>query len=108
MEVNKTREKLLLGIIEPVILNLLREGPTHGYAMISSIRQKYGVYFGPSTIYPTLAGMERRLLIKSQWDLRAERPRKVYTLTVQGEKQLMEECIEIRAITQPILEARAH
>jgi len=67
-----------------VILQLLKAEPMHGYRIITSIRQNFGVYFGPSTIYPLLGALEEKGYIKSQWDLGNDRPRKVYSLTHDG------------------------
>lgn len=87
----KTREvqnKLMKGLLDLVILQFLNANPMHGYQIISSIRKNFGVYFGPSTVYPLLNGLEKKGYIKSQWDLSNERPRKVYELTNEGHKLL--------------------
>jgi len=56
----------------------------HGYKIITSIRRNFGVYFGPSTIYPYLNNLQEKGYIKSQWNMNADRPRKVYSLTPEG------------------------
>lgn len=84
---HKAREvqiKLMRGLLDLVVLQYLRAHPMHGYQVISSLRKNFGVYFGPSTIYPLLSTLEGKGYIKSQWDLQNERPRKVYTITPQG------------------------
>ena len=89
--VQKNREvqnKLMKGLLDLVILQFLNSNPMHGYQIISSIRKNFGVYFGPSTVYPLLNGLEKKGYIKSQWDLSNERPRKVYKLTNEGYKLL--------------------
>ena len=60
----------------------------HGYQIITKIRKKYGVYFGPSTIYPLLGTLEKKGYIDSKWNMNFERPRKVYTLTGDGQNML--------------------
>jgi DNA-binding PadR family transcriptional regulator len=60
----------------------------HGYQVISSLRKNFGVYFGPSTIYPLLSTLEKKGYITSKWDLEKGRPRKVYNLTPEGEDML--------------------
>jgi len=60
----------------------------HGYQIITSIRKNFGVYFGPSTIYPLLGVLEKKDFIKGQWDLNNDRPRKVYSLTPDGHSLL--------------------
>ena len=80
--------KLMRGLLDLVILQFLRVHPMHGYQVITKIRKNFGVYFGPSTIYPLLNILEEKGFIKSQWDLSNERPRKVYGLTRDGEDLL--------------------
>jgi len=60
----------------------------HGYQVITKIRKSFGVYFGPSTIYPLLTSLEKKGQVNSAWNMNSERPRKVYTLTSEGEKML--------------------
>ena len=72
------------GFLDFVILQFLKGQPMHGYQIISILRKNFGVYFGPSTIYPLLSLLEEKGYIKSQWDLEKDRPRKVYNLTRQG------------------------
>jgi len=60
----------------------------HGYQIITKIRKNFGVYFGPSTIYPLLATLEKKGHVKSQWNMKTERPRKTYHLTNQGQAML--------------------
>ena len=76
--------KLMRGLLDFVILQFLRSQPMHGYQIISSLRKNFGVYFGPSTIYPLLSALEEKGYIESHWDLNNDRPRKVYSLTSQG------------------------
>jgi DNA-binding PadR family transcriptional regulator len=86
--VQKLREvqvKLMRGLLDLVILQFLRMQPMHGYQIIMHIRKNFGVYFGPSTVYPLLGLLEKKGYIKSNWDLSNDRPRKVYALTREGE-----------------------
>jgi PadR family transcriptional regulator PadR len=76
--------KLMRGLLDLVILQFLNVQPMHGYKIITSIRKNFGVYFGPSTIYPLLGVLEEKGYIKSEWNLNSDRPRKVYSLTPEG------------------------
>ncbi len=76
--------KLMRGLLDLVILQFLKVEPMHGYSIITSIRRNFGVYFGPSTIYPLLGVLEEKGYIKSEWNLKSDRPRKVYALTPEG------------------------
>jgi len=69
-------------------MQFLKAQPMHGYQIITSLRKQFGVYFGPSTIYPLLTMMEENGYIKSHWDFKNERPRKVYAITSQGDELL--------------------
>jgi DNA-binding PadR family transcriptional regulator len=60
----------------------------HGYQVITKIRKGFGVYFGPSTIYPLLGQLEKKGYVKSTWNMDSERPRKVYSLTSEGKNIL--------------------
>jgi PadR family transcriptional regulator PadR len=80
--------KLMRGLLDLVILQFLNVKPMHGYKIITSIRKNFGVYFGPSTIYPLLGILEEKGYIKSAWNLNSDRPRKVYSLTPEGSNLL--------------------
>jgi len=82
--IRKAEIKIVKGLLDLVILGLLKGEPMHGYSIITSIRRYFGVYFGPSTIYPFLNNLEEKGYIKSQWNLNHDRPRKVYSLTPEG------------------------
>jgi DNA-binding PadR family transcriptional regulator len=60
----------------------------HGYQVITKIRKNFGVYFGPSTIYPLLGTLEKKGYVDSHWNMNFERPRKVYSLTNDGQNML--------------------
>ena len=80
--------KLMKGLLDMIILQYLNSEPMHGYQVITKIRKNYGVYFGPSTIYPLLGTLEKKGYIESQWNMNFERPRKVYSLTNDGQSML--------------------
>jgi len=80
--------KLMKGLLDLIILQFLSTEPMHGYQVITKIRKNYGVYFGPSTIYPLLGTLEKKGYVDSHWDMNFERPRKVYSLTNGGQNML--------------------
>jgi len=89
--VNTTKEvqaKLMKGLLDLIILQFLNGQPMHGYQIITRIRKTFGVYFGPSTIYPLLGTLEKKGFVKSEWEMSTERPRKVYKLTNEGQNLL--------------------
>ena len=84
----ETQTKLTKGLLDTIILQYLDQESMHGYQLITKIRKGYGVYFGPSTIYPLLGVLEKKGYVKSAWNMNTERPRKVYTLTNEGKNVL--------------------
>jgi len=77
----------------------------HGYALISLVRKKHGIYLGPSTIYPALNDLEKRGLIHSTWDMRNERPRKLYTITNKG-RILLGQNITVLTLVNKMIEVK--
>lgn len=84
----QTQTKLTKGLLDMITLELLQTQPMHGYQIITTIRKTHGIYFGPSTIYPMLSLMEKKGYLKSAWDMTAEKPRKIYSLTSAGQTVL--------------------
>jgi DNA-binding PadR family transcriptional regulator len=80
--------KLTKGLLDLIILQFVSTQPMHGYQIITKIRKNFGVYFGPSTVYPLLNTLEKKGLVKSEWNMNTERPRKVYSLTSNGQDML--------------------
>jgi PadR family transcriptional regulator PadR len=76
--------KLMKGLLDLIVLQFLSSQPMHGYQIITKIRKSFGVYFGPSTIYPLLATLEKKGFVNSEWNMQTERPRKIYNLTNEG------------------------
>lgn len=83
-KIKEVQTKLMKGLLDLVVLQLLKAEPRHGYQIIVDIRKTFGVYFGPSTIYPLLNTLEEKGYLESEWDLENERPKKVYNLTSEG------------------------
>jgi PadR family transcriptional regulator PadR len=84
----EAQTKLMKGLLDLVVLQLLNQQPMHGYQIITKIRKSFGVYFGPSTIYPLLGTLEKKGQVTSIWNMDTERPRKVYSLTNEGQNLL--------------------
>ena len=84
----EVQERLTKGLLDLIILQFLKGQPMHGYEIITKIRKTFGVYFGPSTIYPLLGTLEKKKYVQSEWNMTTERPRKVYKLTTEGQNLL--------------------
>lgn len=74
------------GMLQNLVLYVLREGPLHGYGITYKISKLLdGVYKpSPGAIYPALSLLREKGLIELKHDGR----RRVYVLTVQGLKEL--------------------
>ena len=110
----EVQSKLTKGLLDLIILQFLSSQPMHGYQVITKIRKTFGVYFGPSTIYPLLATLEKKGFVNSEWNMKNERPRKIYKLTTEGqniltftENSLNLICQKIGANGTPKIEAEA-
>ena len=88
-KLKKINKKLTKNLLDVIVLGLLKSESMHGYKIMSNIRRNFGVYLGPSTIYPFLNNLEDNGYIKSQWDTTHDRPRKVYCLTPDGNSILV-------------------
>ena len=84
----EVQAKLAKGLLDLIVLQFLSTQPMHGYQIITKIRKSFGVYFGPSTIYPLLSTLEKKGYVNSQWNMKNERPRKTYNLTTDGQTML--------------------
>jgi PadR family transcriptional regulator, regulatory protein PadR len=80
--------KLTKGLLDLIVLQLIDSQPMHGYQIITKIRRSFGVYFGPSTVYPLLTSLEKKGYVTSRWDMERARPRKVFELTNEGKSLL--------------------
>jgi len=80
--------KLAKGLLDMIALQLIDQQPMHGYQVITKIRKTFGIYFGPSTIYPLLANLEKKGYLNSAWNMDFEKPRKVFTITTAGQTML--------------------
>jgi len=87
---NATSE-LVRGVLPYLILRLVEKQAFHGYRVIKALRQKFGVYFGPSTIYPMLKSLTAKGMLTVEMRFSStQRPCKIYTLTEKGAVTLQE------------------
>lgn len=80
----------LKGHLDLLILATVRGRPAHGYAIAQHLAEaSTGVFeLGESTLYPALHRLQRRGFLASEWGEASGRKRRVYHLTVAGEKAL--------------------
>ena len=77
-------------LLRPTLLFLMHEGPAHGYELAERLRSFGVIDIDPSLIYRALRDMEAEGYIQSTWDEEKTQgpPRRVYTLTAEGNASL--------------------
>ena len=75
-------------LLDYLILRLLKDKPMHGYGVLCAIRDRYGYYPAPSNIYPILSSFEKKNYVESKLEVRNGKPRRMYTITSEGETML--------------------
>src|SRR6185312_13401708 len=78
----------------PLVLSVLTEGETYGYALIERVRELSDgkIEWTEGMLYPVLHWMEKEELIESEWREADPGPRrKYYRLRKKGRKPLREE-----------------
>jgi PadR family transcriptional regulator, regulatory protein PadR len=80
---NKERLK---GHLDLLLMSVLSAGPAHGYAIITTLRERSQGTFDlhEGTIYPALHRLEDAGLLGSSWADAGGRRRRVYALTEKG------------------------
>jgi DNA-binding PadR family transcriptional regulator len=87
-------KELVAASTVPLVLSVLTEGESYGYALIQRVRELSGgkIEWTEGMLYPVLHWMEREDLIESEWrEADTGRKRKYYWLRKEGRKALQEE-----------------
>ncbi|MGV3619075.1 MAG: PadR family transcriptional regulator [Fimbriimonas sp.] len=90
MESPRIPSELVKGNTRMLVLAILREGPSHGYAITHEIerRSESALVFRQGTLYPLLHELEKEGMIVGRWEVVGdERPKKVYTMTEAGHRE---------------------
>jgi DNA-binding PadR family transcriptional regulator len=78
-----------------LVLTSLADGPKHGYAITTDVKEFAGVNLGPGTLYGALSRLEDRGLIEA---LEADDRRHPYRLTSTGKTALEEHLRSLEAV----------
>lgn len=94
----------LKGHLDLLLLAILAEGPAHGYAVIESLSlRSKGLFDLPEgTVYPALHRLESQGLLRSRWQNDAPRRRRVYELTLKGQRALAKRQDEWRKFSKAV------
>jgi PadR family transcriptional regulator, regulatory protein PadR len=91
MEINKD---LVAASSTPIVLAILAEGDSYGYAILERVRQLSGgrLEWTDGMLYPVLHRLERLGFVDARWEVaESGRRRKYYRITSQGRAQLEDE-----------------
>lgn len=98
MAINKD---LIAASSTPIVLAILAEGDSYGYAIIQRVRELSGGYmeWTDGMLYPVLHRLERLGHIEARWEIaESGRRRKYYRVTPTGRDQLAEERRQWQAV----------
>jgi DNA-binding PadR family transcriptional regulator len=87
----KIERELLKGAAPLAVLQLLSAGPMYGYELAKALndRSEGILALGKGTLYPLLYNLEAKKFVKAKWEEGdTGRPRRYYTLTGKGKKEL--------------------
>ena len=87
-------KELVAASTVPLVLSVLAEGESYGYALIQRVRELSGgrIEWTEGMLYPVLHWMEEKGLIESDWrESDTGRKRKYYHLRKEGRKALRAE-----------------
>ena len=102
MSINKD---LVAASSTPLVLAILSEGDSYGYAILQRVRELSGgeLEWTDGMLYPVLHRLERSGLVESRWE-KAEtgRKRKYYRVTRAGREQLTEERRQWRTVDEAL------
>jgi DNA-binding PadR family transcriptional regulator len=95
-------KELVAASTVPLVLSVLAEGESYGYALIQRVRELSGgrIEWTEGMLYPVLHWMEREEMIVSEWrKSETNRKRKYYRLCSAGRKALKAEQEQWQTIT---------
>ena len=102
MEINKD---LLAASSTPIVLAILAEGDSYGYAILQRVREVSGgrMEWTDGMLYPVLHRLERLGHVEARWEVAPTgRRRKYYGITTRGRAQLAEERRQWQAVDETL------
>lgn len=96
---------LLPGTLDLLILQTLRSGELHGYAIAQRIKQRSeeALKIEEGSLYPALQRLELKGCIESEWQKTPQNRRvRLYRLTAVGKKQLAAEVDAFESLVQAV------
>lgn len=73
-----------------ILMQIVLEGPLHGYALTSSIEEKFGWKPSQTAVYNSLRSLECENMVSIEERIEKGRAQKVYSITKQGRQSFEE------------------
>ena len=87
MNVENWKTQFRKGILDLVVLNILKKGALYGLEMINHLEGIPNLQITEGTIYPLLSRLKSEGLVFAEWiESDQGRPRKYYSLTEKGRR----------------------
>lgn len=102
MDINKD---LIAASSTPIVLAILAEGDSYGYAILKRVREMSGgrMEWTDGMLYPVLHRLERLGYVQARWAVaESGRRRKYYAITSRGRAQLAEERKQWEAVDETL------
>ena len=101
----KLDKELVAASSAPLVLSILAEGDSYGYAIIQRVRELSGgkIEWTDGMLYPVLHRLEAQGLIAAKWrQSETGRKRRYYTLQRQGKSAIKEQQQQWLAVHQAL------
>lgn len=69
-----------------ILMQIVSEGPLHGYALTSTIEEKFGWKPSQTAVYNSLKSMENEKMVVAEERIEKGRAQKIYSITDQGQQ----------------------
>ena len=73
-----------------ILMQIVKEGPLHGYALTAAIEEKFGWKPSQTAVYNSLKSMENENMVSVEEKIEKGRVQKIYSITEHGQKYFEE------------------
>jgi DNA-binding PadR family transcriptional regulator len=101
----KLEKELVAASSLPLVLSILSEGDSYGYAIIQRVKELSGgkIEWTDGMLYPVLHWLEDRRMVRSRWEeAESGRKRKYYSLRREGRQALREQKEQWTVVTSTL------
>ncbi|MCC6165498.1 MAG: PadR family transcriptional regulator [Acidobacteria bacterium] len=106
----RTKQTLLQGTVDLLLLRALQTGPAHGYTVSRWVRERTGgvLAMEDAALYQALHRLELKGYVEAEWGLSENNRRaKYYALTAEGRRQLRSEVADWKRYAEAVFKVIA-